>query len=80
MNLIWLPLYGLIFGISWLNKKVPFLGIPLSFIGIPIVTILNAFLQIMPNPEKQDKYNKATICMEFPFSMPSQLVGKLMEG
>jgi len=79
MTLIWLPFYGFIIGISWLYKKVLILGIPLSLIGIPIVIIIDAFLQLMPNPDKKDKYNKATICESFPFSMPSQLIGKLMD-
>ncbi len=78
MNIIWLPFYGFIFGVSWLYKKVPILGIPLSLIGIPIVIIIDTFLSFMPNPEREDKYNKATICDSYPFSMPSQLSGKLI--
>lgn len=78
MTIIWLPFYGFIFGTSWLYKKVPVLGFPLALIGIPIVIIINTFLQLMPNPDKKDKYNKATICDSFPFSMPSQLVGQVI--
>ena len=78
MTLIWFPFLGFIIGTSWLYQKVPILGISLSLIGIPIVIIIDAFLQLMPNPDRKDKYNKATICESFPFSMPSQLVGKLM--
>lgn len=78
MTLIWLPFYGFMIGISWLYKKVPILGIPLSLIGIPIVLIIDTFLQLMPNPDRKDKYNKAAICDSFPFSLPSQLVGKLI--
>jgi hypothetical protein len=78
MTAIWLPFYGFIFGTSWLYKKVLILGIPLSVIGIPIVLIVDMFLQLMPNPDKEDKYNKALICDSYPFSMPSQLVDKLI--
>jgi len=78
MNIIWVPFYGFIFGVSRLYKKVPILGILLSLIGIPIVIIIDTFLSFMPNPERGDKYNKATICDSFPFSMPSQLEGKLI--
>jgi len=78
MTAIWLPFYGFIFGSSCLYPKAPILGITLSLIGIPIVLIIDIFLQLMPNPDKEDKYNKALICDSFPFSMPSQLAGKLM--
>ena len=78
MTIIWLPFYGFIFGTSWLYKKVPVLGFPLALIGIPIVIIINTFLQLMPNPDRKDKYNKATICDSFPFSMSSQLADELV--
>ena len=78
MTMVWLPFWGLIIGTSWLYQKVPILGIPLSLIGIPFVIIIDIFLQLMPNPDKKDKYNKSVFCMSFPFSLPSQLVGKLM--
>ena len=78
MTLIWFPFLGFIVGTSWLYKKVPILGFPLSLIGIPIAIIIDIFLQLMPNPDKKDKYNKAIICKSFPFSLPSQLLGKLI--
>jgi hypothetical protein len=78
MTVIWLPFYGFISGTSWLYKKVPVLGFPLALIGIPVVIIINTFLQLMPNPDRKDKYNKAAICDSFPLSMPSQLVGQLI--
>ena len=77
MTLIWLPFSGFMIGVSWLYKKVPILGFPLALIGIPIIIIIDIFLQLMPNPDREDKYNKALICDSFPFSMPSQLIGKL---
>lgn len=77
MTLIWLPFSGFIIGVSWLYKKVPILGFPLSLIGIPLVIIINIFLQLTPNPDKVDKYNKLTICESFPFSTPSQMVNPL---
>ncbi len=79
MTIIWLPFYGFMFGTSWLYKKVPIIGIPLSLIGVPIVLAIDMFLQLMPNPEREDKYNKATICESFPFCMPSQLSGKFID-
>jgi hypothetical protein len=78
MTIIWLPFYGFIFATSWLYKKIPVLGFPLALIGIPIVIIINTFLQLMPNPDRKDKYNKAAICDSYPLSMPSQLVGELV--
>ena len=78
MNLIWIPSYGFIFGVSWLYKKVPILGIPLSLIGIPLVIIIDIFFSFMPHESPAEKYNKATIRASYPFSMPSQLAGKLM--
>lgn len=77
MTLIWLPFYGFMVGVSWLYTKVPLIGAPLALVGIPLVILIDAFLQLMPNPDKADKYNKATVCESFPFSMPSQIVGDL---
>ena len=79
MTIIWIPFYGYIIGTSWVYKKVPIIGFPLSLIGIPIVIVIDMLLLLVPNPDKEDEHNKNIICTSFPFSMPSQLVGKIIE-
>jgi hypothetical protein len=78
MTAIWLPFYGLIFSVSWLYQNIRIMVIPLSLIGIPFVIIIDVFLLLMPNPDREDKQNKATICGSYPFSTPSRLAEKLI--
>ena len=76
MTAIWMPFSGFIIGVSWLYKKAWILGLPIALIGIPLVIIIDIFLQLMPNPDREDKANKAAICLSFPFSFPSQLTAQ----
>jgi uncharacterized Zn finger protein (UPF0148 family) len=74
MTIIWAPFFGYMAGISWLCKKLPLLGIPLSIIGIPLVLVIDIFLQLMPNPDKEDKANKAIICSNYPLSVLPEMI------
>lgn len=73
MTLIWLPFSLYIMSTSWLYQKVFILRPILAIISIPLLIALDSFLGIMANPDKADKYNKATIIDSWPFSSWSDI-------
>ena len=68
MTLIWMPLSGLLIGMSRLWERVPLLQPLLAFVGIPLALIGNIFISLTPNPDRQDKMIKLAICDSFPLS------------
>lgn len=68
MTLIWMPLSGLLIGMSRLWERVPLLQPLLALIGIPLALIANIFISLMPNPDREDKVIKLAISDSFPFS------------
>lgn len=69
LSLVWLPLFGLILGSSWLWIKVP-LTRPILFLpGVIIAVVSEFYVSLVPDMgEKYQKLLKLGLCDSWPYS------------
>ena len=68
LNLIWLPIFALVMGTSWLWLKAwylrPFLLLP----GIAIAVVAHAYVMLAPESERDAKHAKLMLTDSWPLS------------
>jgi ssDNA-binding Zn-finger/Zn-ribbon topoisomerase 1 len=69
MTIIWWGFFGVISATSWLWEKINIIRLVLIPIGIIFVLVTETFFQLMPNPDREDKYLKSLYCASWPFTI-----------
>jgi hypothetical protein len=68
LTVIWLPLYGLLLGTSWLWLKAWYLRPILMLPGVLVSFVAGAFVMLAPEPERAAKWAKLAFAQEWPLS------------
>jgi hypothetical protein len=68
LTMIWLPLYALLLGTSWLWLKAWYLRPLLILPGVLVSFVADVFVMLAPEPEKGVKWAKLALAHEWPLS------------